>query len=347
VGHPEIINPTRLAFMPLFMADEALAPLCVAVLKATYLIGADGSLALADLQRPVDLSGEHWGEPEVSSIRLEPEIAWEKLGTDVVLVGTAMPAKPPVRQMEVSLKVGRAEKRCRVVGDRVWYKGAAGHIGATEPLPFSEMPLVWERAFGGRDESHQDADKHSFEPRNPIGVGFRAKHGRFEEGVRLPNLEHPDKPLQRFGEPGTPFGFGFLSPHWQPRAALAGTYDEPWQKTRMPLLPLDFDRRFFNAAPADQIFSPGLRGDESFEVTGVGPRGRLRFSLPGLRPPHVNLRVRQGPRLQGALRLDTVIILADAAELLLLWRVPLVLPRGPTEVAEIAIEEADVAVGKG
>ena len=57
-------------------------------------------------------------------------------------------------------------------------------------------------------------------------TGFRARHGRFEEGTRLPNLEDPSNPVQAYGQIVTPVGFGFTSPNWQPRASFAGTFDE-------------------------------------------------------------------------------------------------------------------------
>ncbi len=79
-------------------------------------------------------------------------------------------------------------------------------------------------------------------------MGFCAPGRAFEDGVSLPNLEDPADPLLRWGQIAAPAGFGFVSPDWEPRASLGGSYDETWRRERMPLLPGDFDRRFFNAA---------------------------------------------------------------------------------------------------
>ncbi len=49
----------------------------------------------------------------------------------------------------------------------------------------------------------------------------------------------------------TPFAFDMM-----------GLADEVWNKTRKPLLPKNFDRRYFNAA-APGLVAPGyLKGDE-------------------------------------------------------------------------------------
>src|SRR5208337_4822029 len=95
-------------------------------------------------------------------------------------------------------------------------------VAITPPEPFERIPLVWERAFGGWDRSHADPAKHTCEPRNPVGTGFRQKHGHPEEGVRVPNLEDPRYPSRHYGDAPPPAGFGFTGPSWQPRAAFAG-----------------------------------------------------------------------------------------------------------------------------
>ena len=35
------------------------------------------------------------------------------------------------------------------------------------------MPLLYERAFGGEDKTHQNNKKHGKYESNPIGTGFR------------------------------------------------------------------------------------------------------------------------------------------------------------------------------
>ena len=109
--------------------------------------------------------------------------------------------------MDVTLRVGALRQTARVVGDRYWVK-SFGMISISSPVPFERIPLpCLERAFGGWDRSHPDPDKHAFEPRNPVGTGFQfEKHGKFEDGMRLPNLEDPRDPVRDYGQAVVPIG---------------------------------------------------------------------------------------------------------------------------------------------
>jgi hypothetical protein len=202
---------------------------------------------------------------------------------------------------------------------------------------FEKVPLVYERAFGGWDRDHPDPRKHSCEPRNPVGTGYRGAGG-FVEGMHLPNLEDPRARIKSLGDKPAPAGFGFISPHWQPRAALAGTFDEAWQKNRAPLLPKNFDRRHLNAASPGLVAPGYLRGDEHGLVVGVTPEGRMSFALPGLPPPAVQVSLSDGPPQTVAMALDTVIIEADEKRVMLLWRGHLALRTGPHDVKEVVAE---------
>jgi hypothetical protein len=346
MGYPVVENKTLFVFDALFLADEEGRPLFVPIVKATYFIQEGTRLVLAEKQVPVNVSGEYWGDPETSSYKHEPETAFTKLATDIVLIGHAHAPKSGVTEVDVSLRVGPITKVVRVIGDRYWVK-RFGMTFKTKPEPFERMLLIYERAFGGWDRSHPNPEKHGFEPRNPVGTGFRAKGGKFEEGIRLPNLEDPRRPLKRYRDKPPPAGFGFISPHWQPRAALTGTYDEAWTQQRMPLLPTDFDRKFFNAAPPDQVAPGYLKGDEPVVILNASPSGRLSFNLPGVPPPRcrVELQGRRDQHLQT--QLDTVIINTDENLLFLIWRTNLVLRSGSQDILSIEIRTDDVLASVG
>jgi hypothetical protein len=336
VGHPNVTNGTPFAFEPLQLLDEECRPLLVALVKGTFAIGPDGRCARAEQQIGISLAGEARGEdPATSSFKYEPEVAFFKPATDVIMNGHAYATRSGTTETTVSLRVGPVQKQVRVSGERAWYR-AAGKIGATRAAPFDKIPLTYERAFGGWDRGHADPDRHTCEPRNPVGVGYRAS-GIFEEQLRLPNLEAPDQPLRALGDRPPPAAFGFVSPHWQPRAALAGAYDERWQKQRAPLLPEGFDRRHCNAASPGLIAPGYLRGDEPVTVTGATPGGgTLSFNLPGLPPPAVRVVLKAGAAQRLVTNLDTVIIEPDERRVLMLWRTHLVLRSGPHDL--IAIE---------
>lgn len=335
MGHPAIDNGTPFAVEPVFTSDEEGRPLLVPVVKATYRIGADEVLALAEEQAPVLVGGEQYGKPEESSYKYEPESVPLKPATDVALLGHAHGGGAP--EVMVALQVGPLRKMVRVVGDRVWFK-SMGSVGISKPRPVDQVPLQWERAFGGWDRVPPDPKQHRFEPRNPVGVSFRTSAKHFEDGLRLPNLEDPAEPLESFGQRVTPAGFGFMGYGWEPRTKLAGTYDEDWSKERMPLLPRDFDRRFYNGAAPGLTAQGYLRGDEKVAIVNASARGRLSFRLPGAPPPQVTVELAVIDDAELALQLDTVIIDTDQDQVLLLWRGLVPLREGPHDVRAIRVE---------
>lgn len=328
MGHPTLENNTPFAFDMMGLADEEGRPLLLLVVKATYVMG-DSRLKLAEEQLPVNWNGMPRGKPGESSDQYEPEGAFIKPATDVALIGHAHAPHQGATESLVALQVGPLKKAVRVVGERTWFR-SLGQVAATKPLPFDTLPLTWERAFGGWDRTEEA--RPAFEPRNPVGTGFRASPRHFQEGLMLPNLEDPAEPLRELGQRVTPVGFGFTSPHWQPRARYAGTYDEAWSKTRKPLLPKDFDRRFFNAA-ASGLVAPGyLKGDEPVVIAGASPKGRLFFALPGQAAPVVTVARSSTTDVKPDMRLDTVILNTDMEQVLLLWRGHVVLSEGIHDV---------------
>jgi hypothetical protein len=340
-NHPKVDCSPNLREASLFSQSEDGQPLVVLIIGTTFRI-KDDQLVPADQQREVNLGGEYLGDPGKSSYKYEPETAFIKLSTDVILIGSACARRPGETEGEVRLSVGPLAKTVRVTGDRYWVK-SLGSVYMSSPESFEKIPLIYERAFGGWDRSHPDPNKHAFEPRNPVGTGFRSKHGKFEEGVRLPNIEDPKNLIRNNGDTPPPAGFGFTSPDWQPRASFAGTYDSAWMENRMPLLPLDFDRRFFNAASPGLIAPGYLKGDEPVSIEGVSPRGKIAFNLPGLAPPECRVQLTGRRDVLVETKLDTVIINTDEDILLLIWRGHLSVRNGPHDVVSIQIQAEGIS----
>ena len=337
MGHPEVENKLPFVFEALFLADEDVRPLLVSLIKGTYELHKGRQLSLAEEQAAVNLGGEFWGDPDGSSYKYEPETAFVKPATDVVLTGHAHAPKQGTTFVDVDIRVGSVQKEVRVVGDR-YLVTRSGNVSVYGPKPFEKIPLVYERAFGGWDRSHSNPDKHTFEPRNPVGVGFGYPNGKTEEPVRLANIEDPKRPWKRWGDRPPPAGFGFISPHWQPRASFAGTYDKKWNETRKPLLPTDFERRFFNAASPGLIAPGYLRGNEPVVIVNASPGGRISFNLPGVPPPWCAVELRGGKEEVLQTQLDTVIINTDENLVFLLWRAHMVVRNGPQDVLAIEID---------
>ena len=332
--HPDIAiaGPAAFAAIPLF--DEQGRSVVVAVTKASFAFDARGALAPIVPPPPVTLAPVYHADPATSSLKLEADTALAKTATDVVVLGTARSHSGPVESLDVGARVGPVRKVARVVGDRVWTR-TAGTVVLSRPRPFTEMPLVYERAFGGWDRNHADPRRHTFEPRNPVGVGFGTPLSADGASMPAPNIVSPEKPSPAYGEVVEPVGFGFVAPHWQPRAAFAGTYDEAWDKTRKPLLPADFSRRYFNAASPGLVSTEYLGGDEQVTLINIGAAPRVDFRLPAAAPVTTHVFLRGGRETAVTGMLDTVVIDADAMCVSLVWRAAVATRDGIHDVVAI------------
>jgi hypothetical protein len=296
--------------IPIF--DPQGSELFVIVVKATYRLGADGSLDPDTEQVPIFHADQFWGEPGLSSIRHEADIAWRKPGVDLIVNGCAY-SRSGSRQVVVEVATRHFRKQLLVTGDRHWENGPFG-IHATAPEPFDAMPIIYERAFGGVDER----ETPSAEASNPIGTGF-CSAGSPESGTYLPNIEDPARPIKQWQDRPRPVGFGIVGRAWRPRAQYAGTYDEAWQNERFPLLPADFDERHFLASPDDQVLPPITTPEPLLLRSLSATDDVLRLEVPPLRVPVYARRERDVASLIA--ELDTVVVEPDQARMILVCRV--------------------------
>jgi hypothetical protein len=280
----------------------------IVAVKATFDILPDGSTQLAREQSPPLLDAKFRGDPANTSVLFEADLLYDKQRTDVLLNGHAYaPHGQPVTSLLVALRAHSIAKTLQVTGDRIWEDGLPGSLGA--PQPFTKMPITYERAFGGFDRHSEDPKDHRLEPRNPIGTGF-AVHRAHLAGQRAPNVGLPDQPT-------LPAGFGAIASFWQPRLKYAGTYDDQWLAHRMPLLPEDFDERYFQCAPEDQQTAGFLHGGETIELINLTPSGRLAFRLPRIYPTFVTHFGREIAEHDG--QLHTVILEPDLPRVILTY----------------------------
>lgn len=307
------------------------------VVKATFTL--EPRVDIAEEQVAPVLADDYWGEPGGSSLKFASDMHLGKPGTDAAVIGAAWGAGgKAVPYVDAGIAIADKRKLVRVFGDRVWRKNGADF---SPPQPFETLPIVYERAYGGVQLADPDADPDAEtaagEERNPVGIGFRgARTDEEAEGLPLPNLEDPENPIERWGDTAPPQGFGYVAPNWLPRRGFAGTYDDAWQKSRAPYLPVDFDPRFFNAAHPDLVFDGYLSGGETVQVVGMSPKGKLRFTLPCCDlSAEINVA---GRRETPPLNLETVQIEPDEGRLCMVWRAALPCDKQALKVEEIAID---------
>jgi uncharacterized protein YjbI with pentapeptide repeats len=243
---------------------------------------------------------------------------------EVLVTGKGYTHGGPRPACSVRVQLGPVDKTLWIVGNRRWKLGAA-----TDPEPFTEMPVSWQNAFGGPGY-----------PDNPVGKGLGSVMGPTGEVHPLPNVEHPKHLVRSPKDRPAPSGFGAYDISWPQRASKLGTYDQAWLKDRYPGFAADFDVAYFNAAPEDQRLPGFFRGDEPFTIENMHPsKGKITGTLPGLGVRvFVNQRAPAGESQAEALRevkmrLDTVHLFPHEERGILIFR-------GVIKVAEV--DAADV-----
>lgn len=317
------------------------------LVKRTYRIVPDGRAERCNEDQPFRLIDEYYdnGDPEWSTVQHESEMAPYKPSTDVVVIGKAYaPRGVATERMMVGVQVGARRKTLVVTGDRHCHH-RSGEPLFSDPEPFVEMEIRYDRAYGGRDEKSVP-DIPFVYPRNFMGVGVVLRNVKEAvEGMALPNLEDAQDLLtperlfieepERWPAQPLPQGFGWRQRAWYPRSALLGSYPpflDPGVVTpeeRMGLLPQDhvalakrqrlkpLEAHFANGASLGLVFAE-FAGDELVMLGGLTPGGLLKFSLPG-DTPRIGLDL--GPGMQELRpQLHTVSIRPDDGEVDLIWR---------------------------
>ncbi len=299
----EVINRTPYAMERVVIFDRHGNETLLVAIKATYDFFAGGT-DLAAEQRPIVHADEYLGDELTTSIRVATDLLPPRPSTGVTLFGQAVSTEGEARSMQVGLRVGDLTCRALVMGDRLGF----GQIN--NPQPFQTMPLIWENGYGGFDSSNSDPTKHDALQDNPIGKGFMASASKLSpDEVPLPNIEHPEAPLEGPRRGGKAVGFCPQPPAWLARRKYAGTYDDHWQKERLPLLPEDFDDRFLQCAPAALTADRYLSGQEPVTLLGMTPEGRIDFQL-AAEPPTLGVRLHKTGKLSHpdleSIHIDTI-----------------------------------------
>lgn len=297
----------------------------VVMLSASFTADAAGKVGVAEVQLPVTFADVLWGDPALSSVRYDADIAAHKPQPEVILNASAhAPGGRPAEAVTVGLQIGDVRKVLQVTGDRVHHLGAF-----SAPAPFLQMPLTWERSFGG---STEDGDR---DQRNPVGIGYSGARSA-DPGARsdAPNITRPDQVAMSRDDRPEPVGFGSIGRSWQPRLAFAGTYDKTWLDTQWPLPPLDYDARHDQSAPQDQQ-SASIRAGVTATLINMTPEGRWDFRVPGLAMPVRLLRDQSAEEV--FFQPDTLLIEPDLHRITLKARMTFITRRNAPKLREIIV----------
>lgn len=308
--------------------------LVIAVVKATF-VRRSGRLALAERQasiRPSD--APHFPAAPESSIRYPSDISVAKRGTDVVIVGEAI-SRSKVEVMDVAARIRNRGVHLRVHGERLYCRGAGGVV-VGPAVPFERQPIVYERAYGGTSSSYAIVER-----RNPVGRGVAGDASELVD-MPAPQIEHPAAPITSAGDHPEPVGFGAIGPHWLPRCGHAGTFDETWRRSRMPLMPEDFDIRYNNAAHPSLRFDDPLAAGERIAILGMHEGGLWQVDVPAV-PVRISARLHDGRRIDVRPHVDTVLIEPTKEEVQLTLRHAFAVGRGKSLLREIRVDERAAA----
>ncbi|NDK36841.1 DUF2169 domain-containing protein [Rhodovulum sulfidophilum] len=312
-------NRTPFAAAALPDRDALGAQHWVVAIRASFgLPQQDGFVRALPEQPAVRLAPEY--APD-GSLRHEDDICPFAPCPEFLVQGTIVPeGRAPAQTFLITL--GKIEKRAVLhpPAEAVLRRGRWRIEAGDRLVP---VTLAWTGTFGGTSplgKRHED---------NPRGTGFGLHEARaLPDGTRLrlacllpPGIARLDSEAAR------PVGFAPLDRWYPRRAALAGTWDDAWDRTRAPAPPADFNPHFHLCAPRDQWLPDGLKGGEQVMMTGAGPEPFGRFRLPQiLAIARITFR---GAARELRLRPQRIEIDLDARRLSMLYLASL--PCGPFE----------------
>ncbi|MBK8255231.1 MAG: DUF2169 domain-containing protein [Polyangiaceae bacterium] len=325
------LNATPYVALDFAVTDHEGRAVVVAIVKATFDI-QQGKATLAEEQIPLRANDVPLNvENPMGSIQFASDLCHIKHGADVLVVGEAV-SRSAVKSLDVSVKVASKALTVRVFGDRQFVQGASDIVvGAA--LPFERMPIVYERAYGGMTE-----DLTEIEERNPAGVGV-AKKKKDLVGRPAPQVEHPSLPHKTANDKHPPIGLGPIMTHWLPRRSYAGTFDETWKTTRMPMMPADYNIKYNNCAHPSLVFDNPLAPGDPVSVLGMHEDGLLAFDIPNWKAV-ARARFEHKGKVTIPLGVDTLVLHPNDKRFEMVGRYAFPVGRGGDVLRELSVDFA-------
>jgi hypothetical protein len=213
----------------------------VLLAKRTYKIERGRCvLAPTEEQNPICFQEIPYADlepPMVSPIIAADECMGFKLATDLIIQGSAYAYDEQTRKSTASMRFGNVERSLTVYGPRHGDFDGSGRPRFSDPEPFEEVPLRWDRAYGGFDliafkrrgvpwrrralktDFHPLAVTPYHYPRNPCGSGYLLEQDQESfYGLRIPQVEHGSSRV-------TPERIAVKTPDGWMRGPLPGCWD--------------------------------------------------------------------------------------------------------------------------
>ncbi len=276
----KIFNTTPFATGSSFRQENQTGVLIwMVAVKASFQIEpTTGFLSIAEEQELPSQGEQFKGEATNSGLLQNSDFVLGKEKVDILLNATAYsPMDEPVTEMVAGFDLGPISKSLKIIGDREYQK-SLGFIIQTTPMPFAKMPIVYENAYGGWQETQEDEDP-VYEIRNPAGIGFSKKR-KYRPGKNLPNIEYLKYPTKKRPRKNRVAGFGPIPGHWAPRVDFAGKLLNTSERPVSDFYPDDFNPLFHQYAPLDQQ-ADQISGKEEVILYNLHPdHEHISFQLP-------------------------------------------------------------------
>jgi hypothetical protein len=288
----EFVNQLPAAALAFRQFDQNGKLDCVVSVKATFRHVQDRFLELADEQEPFQWTDQYLGDPHRSPLVRLTDLTPDKPGTDVTYLGdTHAPGGRASKSWTAALQIGPISKSLAIFGKREWEpkvsiskKTILGKPKSATTLSWElsnselarNVSMSWHLAFGGGVNGKPGSacgETDDVVLINPLGCGCISNFdAESAHPVPAPQIVVIEDEILNWRKKPVAGGFGPIPPWWPQRNRFAGTYDDNWLDTRHPLLPLDFDRRFWNCAPEDQVAIPYLKAGTQYRLINLHPQ---------------------------------------------------------------------------
>jgi hypothetical protein len=272
------------------------------IIKATYDLRVDGGAQLATDQMPLVTK-----YLPTSYGTFHGEIFFRKLGVDICVLGT-LERDRLVTRASAFLHVGELSFGLNVTGDRTWVRGPRGELVPSDPVPFREMPIGYDRAMGGH-QRFEDGSEVLFAD-NPSGRGYY-EHEAQAEHRPLPNIEQVGMPpLQSFQDQTPVAGWGPYPSFWGLRARKSVPIDKATNRVQ------NVSPSLFNHAHPVLVFDT-LPAGRQIRVAGLKAHD-LKVRVP---QPPASVKARVGREMAAVpAPIDGIFLWCDDSKLVLTQR---------------------------